>query len=589
MKRTLSEVVLVCLLLVSGCEDKPQDPGGHRSEISTLLDAGQLGQAEQVCKKAILSDPDDPDLRILYGRIHLMAGKGAAARIAFNKAIALGADADELQTPIARALLLEGEYFKVLRLADSAFQLEESARTEMAVVRLRARLKLGGGDAGNLRRRAQDIISTLDSREEKAPWVVSLSKEMEALREAYPIVATAFQHAGCLPSSVEDYFTTFAMGSTETGTNVIRVGATRDVKTPAEAAAIAVDGSTIVLDAADYLGGVALWPQNNLTIRGIGGRPHIQASGRAVKGRDIWLFTGNNIVVENIEFSGARSEQYQNGAGIRHTGDNLTVRHGYFHDSDNGILTWKSPDGEIIIEFSEFARNGFGDGKSHNVYIGKTGRLTFRYNYSHAANEGHLLKSRARINDIRYNRLTGEEGKASYVINIPNGGEAYVVGNVIEKADASRNPYVISFGEEGLKSEVNRLYVVNNSIYNRFHNAILVRNTSEVPALIFNNLIGGAISGLASGPNEAVGNRAHPDHGMANPTEYDFELLDRARAIDAAIGIEQVLAPAPLEPEAEYVHPVSMRARAKVARLDVGAYEFCSHPIGATSKKSSSD
>ena len=75
-----------------------------------------------------------------------------------------------------------------------------------------------------------------------------------------------------------------------------------------------------------------------------------------------------------------------NGAGIRHTGSNLTVRHAYFHDSDNGILTWKSPDGVIVIEYSEFARNGYGDGQSHNVYIGGTERLEFRYNYSHDNN-----------------------------------------------------------------------------------------------------------------------------------------------------------------------------------------------------------
>jgi hypothetical protein len=586
MKRNALKAVLVCLLLVAGCDDAAQAPGDLGSEIHGLLEAGHLGQAEQLSKTAIRADPDDPDLRVLYGRIHLAAGNGAAARIAFDKAIALGADAEGLQTRLARALLLEEEYFDVLRFADSAVRLEPPARTEMAVIRLTARLNLGGGDAGALRRSAQDIVSTLDSTAETEPWAVSLRKEMDALREAHPMVAAAFRHARCLPSPVENYFTAFATGSTETATDVIRVGPNRPVKTPAEAAEIAVDGSTIELDAADYPGGVALWRQNNLTIRGTGGRPHIQASGKAVKGRDIWLFTGNDIVVENIEFSGARSKQYRNGAGIRHIGDNLIVRHGYFHDSDNGILTWKSPEGEIVIEFSEFARNGFGDGKSHNVYIGDTGRLTFRYNYSHAANEGHLLKSRARINDIRYNRLTGEEGRTSYVIDLPNGGEAYVIGNVIEKAVASRNPYVVSFGAEGLNPKTDRLHVVNNSIYNRASKAIVVQNASDVPALIFNNLIGGATVGLASGPIEAAGNRAYPDHGMVNPRDFDFALLETAGAIDAAVDLKAGSSTLPLLPEAEYVHPVSMRARVQVARLDVGAQEFCSRPLGAIHEKS---
>jgi hypothetical protein len=407
------------------------------------------------------------------------------------------------------------------------------------------------------------------------PWVVSLLDELEILRNSNPLVAAAFEHARCRRPPVEDYYTTVAARTTETERAIIRVGPTRPVKTPEEAAKVAIDGATIAIDAGEYWGGVALWPQNKLTILGVGGRPHIKAAGRAVQERDIWLFTGNDIVVENVEFSGARSEKYRNGAGIRHTGDDLIVRHSYFHDSENGILTWKSPNGEITIEFSEFARNGFGDGQSHNIYIGETERLTFRYNYSHAAREGHLLKTRARVNDIRYNRLTGEEGETSYVIDIPNGGIAYIVGNVIEKGMMSRNPYVMSFGQEGFKSQENRLFIVNNSVYNRYDKTIFARNVSETPAVIVNNLFGGAPSGIATGDYSGDGNRAFPDHGMANPREYDFELLDTAGAIDSGIELATLYSGIPLMPLAEYVHPVSMRPRPVVARLDVGAHEFC--------------
>jgi hypothetical protein len=540
-----------------------------------MLLAGQVVQAEQLCKEAIRDDPNDPALRTLYGEIFLVAENGQNAEIAFSKAVALGADVARIHTRFARALLLQKKYFDVLALEESEPRLDQSAKMEMEIIRLRANLELAGGEKTSLRRTAQELITALDSKSETNPGIASLRRELETLRDSNSLVAAAYEHARCRRPLVEDYFSTRVASLNETESTIIRVGPTRSIKTPGEAAMVAVDGTTIEIDVGEYRGGIALWPQNNLTIRGVGGRPHIKAAGRAVRERDIWLFTGDDVVVENIEFSGARSKKHRNGAGIRHTGSDLVVRHSFFHDSDNGILTWMSTDGEITIEFTEFARNGFGDGLSHNVYIGSTERLTFRYNYSHAAKDGHLLKSRARFNDIRYNRLTGEEGQVSYVIDIPNGGVAYVVGNVIEKAVESKNPYVISFGEEGLESDENRLFVVNNSIYNRYDKTILIRNTSETPAFFTNNLIGGATSGTSSGGYEAKGNRAFPDHGMVNPREYDFGLQNTAGAIDAGIELGEVLSGLPLNPVAEYVHPVSMRPRSMVARIDVGAYEFC--------------
>ncbi len=59
---------------------------------------------------------------------------------------------------------------------------------------------------------------------------------------------------------------------------VIRVGATRDIRTLRQAAKIARDGDTIEVDSGDYKGDNAVWTQNDLIIRGIGHTP--QAGGR---------------------------------------------------------------------------------------------------------------------------------------------------------------------------------------------------------------------------------------------------------------------------------------------------------------------
>ena len=95
----------------------------------------------------------------------------------------------------------------------------------------------------------------------------------------------------------------------------------------------------------------------------------------------------------------------------------------YFHDNEDGILTGGGASTEVIVEYSEFADNGNGDGFSHNMYIGHEGRFTLRYSYSHAAKVGHLVKSRAAENYILYNRLSGEDGTRELRARPPQRGD----------------------------------------------------------------------------------------------------------------------------------------------------------------------
>src|SRR5689334_2318055 len=187
----------------------------------------------------------------------------------------------------------------------------------------------------------------------------------------------------------------------------LSVGPGKTFAKPCAAIAAAADGDTIEIDAAgNYDGDVCGIAKNRLTLRGIGGRAKIDAAQKNFGGKGTWVISGNDTTVENIEFSGATVPD-QNGAGIRQEGNNLTVRGCYFHDNDDGILSGGSAQSQILIEYSEFANNGFGDGYSHNMYIGHEGKFTLRYSYSHDSKIGHLVKSRAAENYILYNRITG--------------------------------------------------------------------------------------------------------------------------------------------------------------------------------------
>ncbi|MBK4734767.1 right-handed parallel beta-helix repeat-containing protein [Noviherbaspirillum pedocola] len=247
------------------------------------------------------------------------------------------------------------------------------------------------------------------------------------------------------------------------GPTTLRVGAGRELRTIAEAAKRARNGDTILIDPGVYPADVAVFNQDRLVIRAVGGRAQLNANGANAEGKAIWVMRGGDILVENIEFHGARVPDH-NGAGIRFEHGKLTVRNCLFADNENGILT-SGEGSELNIENSEFDHNGTEAGNAHQLYVGSIPRLKVIGSYFHNTAGGHLLKSRADNNFITYNRLTDEAGgQGSYELEFPNGGVNYVIGNIIEQAPTTQNSAIISVGAEGMNKRRNELYLVNNTI-----------------------------------------------------------------------------------------------------------------------------
>jgi hypothetical protein len=359
---------------------------------------------------------------------------------------------------------------------------------------------------------------------------------------------------------------------------IIQVGPNKSLTVPSQAAAIAVDGDTIEIDAGEYLGDVTVWYPNNLLIRGVGsGRAHLRANGNYAQGKGIWVFKGNNIVVENIEFSEA-SVPDQNGAGIRQDGGSLTVRNCYFHDNEDGIL---GPDGggTTLIEYSEFANNGYGDGQSHNLYILSADTLIFRYNYSHHAIIGHNLKSRAEVNYVLYNRIMDEQtGNSSYAIDLPNGGLSYVIGNLLQQGPNTDNSTIVNYGSEGLTNPIRELYFINNSLVNDRGSGSFLYVEQGVTAEIQNNIF--ARNGtVLNGPGNLTTNWVTNDPNFVDIDAFDYRLtVNSTGAID--LGSDPGSAGGyNLTPLWHYMHPISRESRSIINVLDIGAYEY-STPTG---------
>jgi len=295
----------------------------------------------------------------------------------------------------------------------------------------------------------------------------------------------------------------------ESGRRVLRVGPGRDLKQPSDAARAARDGDIVEIDSADYTD-TAVWRQNRLWILGVGGRPHIRAPGKLAQDKAVWVIVGSEVTVENVEMSGARVPD-RNGAGIRAQGRGLTVRASCFHDNENGILTSNNPANWLVVEFSEFASNGAGDGRSHNLYVGRVSRFEMRNSFSHGARVGHLVKSRAARNLIEYNRLVDDaDGTASYELDLPSGGEALVRGNLISQSATSPNQGIISYAAEKGEHPPGRLQVLYNTVVSRRIKPIFVANLSSDPAIVAGNLFAGLSGTRVKGPAQTAGNRDEP-------------------------------------------------------------------------------
>ncbi len=365
------------------------------------------------------------------------------------------------------------------------------------------------------------------------------------------------------------------------GPPVLNVGPGQSYLTPCQAILSAPDGATIQIDAGGtYSGDVCGIFANNLTLKGIQGRPKIDAAGQNAMGKGTWVIEGNNITIDGIEFTGASASlPNNNGAGVRMEGQNLSVLNCYFHDNQEGIATNPNSSSQVLIQSTEFNHNGYGDGFTHNIHIDTAARFTMQYCNSRNANAGYLVKTLASENYITYNRLTSESGTTRLEMDIDSGGRSFVIGNLIQKGPNDQGDNLVGYlpGDSSPNNPSTELYVVNNTFVNdrpTGGNFLNMGSSETTRALVTNNIFYGP-GRLSTLSNSVVTTNYVGDPLFVNEAGYDYHLTLGSPAIHAGAtpGMADGVSLTPLY---EYLSPScgKIRKPAGVGVIDIGAFEF---------------
>ncbi len=332
----------------------------------------------------------------------------------------------------------------------------------------------------------------------------------------------------------------------------------------ADAVAKAADGDTIELVDGEYSGGLFI-ENRRLTLRGMGGKAVVQGGGKLVEAKALWTVRGGDVLVENLEFRGMRSQD-GGGAGIRQEGGRLTLKRAQFFDNEHGVLAINADGAELTIENCVLGQAPrVVGGLFHLLNVGRIAKLRITGSRFQQGFEGHLIKSRARESHIAYNFIhDGVRGGASYEIDLAHGGLVTIIGNIIGQGSESQNPVAVAYGTEGQAWDKNELLIAHNTFVHYgwlpawFLRVLSDRLPADTKVVAINNLLVGPGVFWLGASGDFEGNR-HATRGMLRDIDtYGFELppgsMWRGSGVDPRnIGGRD------LSPKAEFEWPVGTK------------------------------
>lgn len=157
--RLITLLILALSAPLGGCDATAKlTEQEHIQRAKDFEDKGNLKGSIIELKNAIQKNPDSPQARLLLGQVYLKAGMGAEAEKELSQAIKLGVNLESIKPQLGEALMLMGEYQRVL---DEIHPADQTSKTNLArIYQIRADALLKKGqlkDACNLFQQSLDV------------------------------------------------------------------------------------------------------------------------------------------------------------------------------------------------------------------------------------------------------------------------------------------------------------------------------------------------------------------------------------------------------------------------------------------------
>lgn len=292
-----------------------------------------------------------------------------------------------------------------------------------------------------------------------------------------------------------------AILATASQARTLEVGPGKEFKQPSAAIAAAKAGDTVSIQPGEYFDCATL-SANKMTVEGVGDPEKVVLTDKVCGGKGIFITTGNGITVRNLTLTRARVPD-GNGAGIRNEAPDLTVDHVRFVNDQNGILSTPPEPGTIIITNSLFDRNGTcanGGGCAHGLYSGPAHLLHIEHSTFTGTKSGHQIKSHSeRTEIIGCTIADGDEGTASYLVDISIGGSLVMRDNKMEKGPQAENhSAAVVIGAEGVQQPTREITIDNNTFRNDGnYSTVFVNNLTATDAILRGNTMSGSVRPLS--------------------------------------------------------------------------------------------
>lgn len=299
------------------------------------------------------------------------------------------------------------------------------------------------------------------------------------------------------------------------------------------------DGDRIDIWPGTYRGAGVL-VHGRIHLRGLGTGATFESTGHPPADRGVLVVQGH-VTIENLHLRGAR-RVHGNGAGIRFLDGRLEVRSCSFADNEMGLLGSDRPNAELRLLDCAFGSAPRHAGRLHHLlYASTMARLEVQGCRFEGGWRGHLLKSRARQNVIRYNLLRdGAEGGASYELELAEGGDNTVVGNIIVQGPGTQNRTIVAVGYDARPRGGHRLVFTHNTVVNQawwparfLHVWDQALPRPDSCTVAHNLFVGRGSSGIPPG-GDAGGNRQVPLEALEDVARDRYRLATPCGAASAA-------------------------------------------------------